>query len=388
MDLMPKLIRITTVPISLSKLLTGQMRFMKANGFDVMMVSSEGTGIEQIINYEGCNHVVIPFTRKITPIQDIKCILILIQTFKRHKPDIVHTHTPKAGLLGMFAAWICNVPVRLHTVAGLPFQTTTGFKRRLLMNIEKITYMCSNEVWPNSCSLKEYILDNELCDPNKLKVIGRGSTNGIDPEDFKVESLEPRTLSTIKEKIKYNNRNKYLLFVGRVVKDKGIEELVRVFKRFDQIFENLNLIIVGPYEQELDPISPQVINEIENNSKIFFVGFSNEVKYFMYLADIFIFPSHREGFPNVPMQAALMDCPVIASNITGNIDIIENNVNGRLFEKGNEADLFSTINKALLEMAETNRMAKKLKEKVIKYYNRNLIHSLILEEYLQLLVKN
>ena len=130
-----KLIRITTVPMSLLYLLPGQMDFMKKQGYEVLMISADGKELPDVIEREKCRHIIVPMTRKITPFQDLKCLLKLIKIFKTEKPDIVHTHTPKAGLLGMIAAKICFVKIRIHTVAGLPLMAETGFKYQLLKSI-------------------------------------------------------------------------------------------------------------------------------------------------------------------------------------------------------------------------------------------------------------
>src|SRR5690554_6813774 len=176
---MPKLIRITTVPVSLKTLLKGQHQYMSQNGFEVIGVSSSGKELKEVEKEEGIRTHVINMTRKITPLQDLKALFQLIRFLRKEKPDIVHTHTPKAGLLGMMAAKIAGVPHRLHTVAGMPLTVATGFKRRLLNFIEKLTYTCATKVYPNSERLKKIIINNNFTSEKKLKVIGYGSSIGI-----------------------------------------------------------------------------------------------------------------------------------------------------------------------------------------------------------------
>src|ERR1700749_2632263 len=171
----PKLIRITTVPISLEKLLGGQMKFMGQNGFDVTMVSSDTDQKEKLEKKEASPFIAVNMTRTISPFKDLASLFKLIKLFKQLKPDIVHSHTPKAGLLGMMAAWYCRVPVRLHTVAGLPLMEATGAKRSILEQVEKVTYACAGKVYPNSRKLREFILDQKFCKADKVKVIGTGS---------------------------------------------------------------------------------------------------------------------------------------------------------------------------------------------------------------------
>lgn len=382
---MPKLIRITTVPISLKHLITGQMRYMKENGFEVIMMSADGPEVDYVIEKEDCDHIVIPLTRKITPIKDLQALWILFKKLKRIKPEIVHSHTPKAGIIGMLAAWLARVPIRIHTVAGLPLQTAAGAKRKLLEVIEQITYFYATEVWPNSKSLYDFIIENKFSKVSKLHIIGKGSSNGIDISEFNSQTLDEKVLFDIREKIDYDASNIYLLFVGRVVKDKGIVELVEAFSLLKPTFKNLKLLIVGPLENELDPLPGATLQAINVDADIITVGYSNYVKYYMLLADLFVFPSHREGFPNVPMQAALMECPIVASRITGNIDIIDPNVNGYLHEIKNTIDLKDKISQALSRNEQTMQFATKLKEKVTQNFDRKEVQNVILEKYNQLL---
>ena len=376
-----KLVRITTVPISLKYLITGQMEYMSSKGFDVVMMSADGQERHEVIANENCEHIVIPLTREITPLKDLRALWILYRQLRSLKPNIVHTHTPKAGIVGMIAAWLARVPVRIHTVAGLPLQTAIGKKRWLLENIEKLTYSFATQVWPNSNSLYNFIVKENFAKPSKLKVIGKGSSNGIDISEFDKKTLDENVLADIKDKIKYSDSNRYLLFVGRVVKDKGIEELVEAFLSIKKKYNNLKLIIVGPVEHKLDPLSVGITQNIENDDDIITTGFSSLVKYYMYLADLFVFPSHREGFPNVPMQAALMDCPVIASRITGNTDIVDDRENGILHTVSDSDSLESSIEFALDHPDDMTRMAAKLKEKVINNFDRRVIQEKILNEY-------
>jgi len=367
--------------MALRYLLPGQMCFMAANGFDVLMISADGKELAEVIEREQCRHMIVPMTRKITPFTDLKCLCSLIKIFRKEKPDIVHTHTPKAGLLGMLAAKICGVKIRIHTVAGLPLMVEKGFKYQLLKFIEKLTYAAANHVWPNSNSLMLFISKNKLCKSSKLNIIAKGSTNGIDVNRFSTENLDEKLMNEIKGQISYSTQQTYLLCIGRLVKDKGLVELVNVFTQLQNNNENLKLILVGEYENTLDPLPPNILHEIENHPSIVHINWSNRVEYFMQLAHFFVFPSHREGFPNVLLQAGLMGLPVICSHITGNIDIVTNNETGLIFESGNEQQMFKLLQYALLHPQHMQDMAKKLQEHVWKNYRQENIWQNMLEAY-------
>jgi glycosyltransferase involved in cell wall biosynthesis len=367
--------------MALRYLLPGQMRFMAAHGFDVLMISADGKELPEVIEMEQCRHMIVPMTRKITPFADLQCLFRLIKIFRKEKPDIVHTHTPKAGLLGMLAAKLCGVKVRIHTVAGLPLLVEKGFKYRLLKFIEKLTYAAASQVWPNSNSLMQFISTQKLCKAAKLSIISKGSTNGIDVDRFNKESLDENLIREIRQQLGYTEQHTYLLCIGRLVKDKGIVELVNVFKQLQRSDENLRLILVGEYETLLDPLPQDTLNEITTNPAIIHINWSTRVEYYMHLADLFVFPSHREGFPNVLLQAGAMGLPVICSQITGNIDIVTNNETGLIFESGNEQQLLKLLQYALLHPQHMQTMAKKLQQQVRENYQRENIWQNMLEAY-------
>ena len=380
-DINKKLIRITTVPMALCYLLPGQMQFMAANGFNVIMISANGKELQTVIENEKCRHIIVPMTRKITPFRDLQCLIQLIRIFRKEKPGIVHTHTPKAGLLGMLAARYCGIKVRIHTVAGLPMMVKKGLKYQLLKITEKITYAAANHVWPNSNSLLQFITKHHLTNSKKLKIIAKGSTNGIDLNRFSVEALDEKITAAIKTKINYLPKNKYLLCIGRLVADKGIVQLINVFKILQKTEPAWQLILVGEYENSLDPLPVATIKEIENNSAITQINWTNEVEYYMKMADFFIFPSRREGFPNVLLQAGAMALPIICSRIAGNVDIVTPNETGLIFEDGNEQQMLALVQFAINNPQHVQRMAINLKQIISENYRRENIWENILAAY-------
>ncbi|MBP6432534.1 MAG: glycosyltransferase family 4 protein [Ferruginibacter sp.] len=381
----PKLIRITTVPMALKYLLAGQMQFMQQNGFDVLMISADGKELQDVIANENCRHVLVPMTRKITPFQDLKCLFQLIKIFKKEKPTIVHTHTPKAGLLGMLAAKLCGVKVRIHTVAGLPLMVETGFKYQLLKFIEKLTYSAATHIWPNSNSLLQFIQHKKLAGNSKLSVIGKGSSNGINTNRFNKTNLDATILENVKASFKYNPSNIYLLCIGRLVKDKGIPELVQTFVALQHNYRNLKLILVGDFEEQLDPLPQETQHQIKYNGDIKHITWTEHVEYYMALANYFVFPSHREGFPNVLLQAGAMQLPIICSQIEGNVDIVTHQQTGLIFAKQNIEQLQKHIEYAIANPAHMQQMANELYSIVQTDYKRENMWQNILQQYKSLL---
>ena len=383
-----KLIRITTVPMALRYLLPGQMKFMQDNGFEVIMICADGAEMNEVIQNEQCRHIIVSMTRRITLFQDLKCLIQLIQIFKKEKPDIVHTHTPKAGLLGMLAAKMCGVKVRIHTVAGMPLMVERGFKLWLLTNIEKLTYKAANHIWPNSGSLYKYIVEHKFTSTQKLQIIGKGSTNGINTDRFNATVLDEKIVQEIKISINFSGQFIYLLCIGRLVADKGIMELVHVFSSLQKKHNNLKLILVGDYEEELDPLPANIMQQIQTYPNIIHIKWTQQVEYYMHIANYFVFPSHREGFPNVLLQAGAMQLPIICSRIAGNVDIVTHQQTGFIFESENEEQMETQIEYAINHPAEMHTMALKLEQIITKDYRRENIWQNILTTYNSLLHLN
>jgi glycosyltransferase involved in cell wall biosynthesis len=381
----PKLIRVTTSPLALKYLLTGQMNFMKNHGFEVVMISADGPERDSIIKEEECRHVIVPFTRKITPFHDLLCLFKLINILRKEKADIIHSHTPKAGLIAMMAGKFCGIKIRIHTVAGLPLMVEKGIKFRILKLVEKLTYSYATHVWPNSQSLLKYIIKKKLTSEKKLSIILQGTSNGINLLNFNREKLRQEKLKEIKESMNYSDEFTYLLFVGRVVYDKGIPELISVFEKLRKRNSRLKLIIIGRYEKDLDPLPSFTLDKIENNPNIRHIVWTDNVEYYMNIVNFFVFPSHREGFPNVLLQAGAMGLPIVCSNVPGNIDLIDHHKTGFLFECSNENSMMKSLEDAINNPHKANEYSAKLKDQVYDFYDRKSVQQAILKRYCQLL---
>lgn len=361
-------------------MLKGQLGFMRENGFRVLTVSAKGPEVDKIVDQENVAHHAIPFTRSITPIQDLICLKKLVQIFKKIKPDIVHTHTPKAGLLGMWAARIAGVPSRIHTIAGMPLIEYRGITRMLLEFSERWTYRNATKVFPNSQGLKKFVLEKKWVAENKVKVIGNGSSNGIDTYHFSVSNqvLETRN-SELKTKI--NESNFIYCFIGRLVRDKGIKELVEAFKNIYEIDSNCKLLLVGPFEDHREPLNDDIKNTIKDHPGIMHVGYQEDVRPWLAMSDVFVFPSYREGFPNVVMQAGAMELPCIVTDIFGSNEIIEDGVNGLIIPVKDSNALEETMINLKADDSLRNRLKRNSREIIVEKYDQKRMWELILDEY-------
>ena len=382
---MKKLIRITTVPLSLKVLLKGQLRFMASNGFDVKGVSSEGEELREVRENEGIAVEAITMSRKITPFQDLKSLWEMWNFLRKEKPQIVHTHTPKAGIIGMLAARLAGVPHRLHTVAGLPLMEATGTKRKILNFVEKLTYSSATRVYPNSKGLYDFILQNNFTQSNKLKIIANGSSNGIDTAFFSPDQVTEIERVTLREKLNIQPDDFVFVFVGRIVSDKGINELIKAFSELQAAENNepagIKLLLVGGLENDLDPLNPETLAEINQNKDIISVGFQQDVRSFFAIADALVFPSYREGFPNVVMQAGAMGLPSIVSDINGCNEIIIEGENGLIIPSKN----VEKLKEKMLTLAKDKNLYTKLKgnsrRMIENRYEQSVVWKALLEEY-------
>ncbi|MVT08883.1 glycosyltransferase family 4 protein [Chitinophaga tropicalis] len=375
-----KLIRITTVPLSLHKLLSNQLKYISSH-YEVVAVSSGGKYLDLVGKDQGVRTKAVDMTRKITPFKDLAALISLCRFLKAEKPLIVHTHTPKAGLLGMIAARIAGVPIRLHTVAGLPLLEAQGPKRRLLEWTEKLTYSCAMHVYPNSYRMKDIMVKNRYCPEFKLKVIGNGSSNGIDTAYFSPEHFSAEQLRSLREKYGLSENDIVLCFVGRMVKDKGIHELIQAFLKLAPQYPALKLLLTGPFEPDLSPVQPEVENAIRNDRNIVWVDYQEDVRPFLAMSNIFVFPSYREGFPNVVMQAGAMGLPSIVTDINGCNEIIEEGKNGMIIPPKDESKLREAIELLIRDEKRRKDMASVSRKMIIDRYDQHLLWSTLLAEY-------
>ena len=378
---MTKIVRVMTVPESFD-LIKGQLLFMKQY-YDIIAVSSDGKCFDEMIRKQGVRGIKINMTRQITPLKDFVALIKLILFFFKEKPDIVHTHTPKAGTLGMLAAWITGVPIRLHTVAGLPLLVAGGRKRKILTMVEKLTYACATKIYPNSFGLQQILLEDKFTCPRKLKVIANGSSNGINTSYYnRTEVLEL-------EAAKYRKEDIFtFIFIGRIVHDKGIDELVHAFCKLYTTGKDIRLILVGSFEENLDPVLPDVRDNILNHERIEYVGEQQDVRPFIMAADILVFPSYREGFPNVVMEAGALGIASIVTDINGCNEIIIPPQNGIIIPPKNEDALYEMMKYCCEHVEEVKKMGKMARSLIISRFEQQVVWSAIKKEYEEAISNN
>ena len=373
-----KLIRITTVPISLEKLLENQLTFMN-KFYDVTAISSDKVRLEKFGKDNKVKVFNVEMTRVISPYKDFKSLFKMYLFFLKEKPQIVHSHTPKAGTIGILAAKLAGVPHRLHTVAGLPLLEAKGFKRILLNFVEKITYSAATKVFPNSFGLKDIILKERFCSKDKLQVIGNGSSNGINTEYFDISKLNKNELQKLRNDLSISDEVFVFVFVGRIVSDKGINELLSAFNKLT--FSNVKLLLVGPKEPELDPLTNASEQLIIKNKNIIEVGYQSDIRNYLAISSALVFPSYREGFPNVVLQAGSFGLPSIVSDINGCNEIIINGYNGIIVPVKNKNILYESMIKLIEDKVLYATLTSNSRQRIVENYDQLVMWDKILTVY-------
>lgn len=349
--------------------------------YSITAISSDEPILERVGKQQGVAVFNVEMTRKITPLQDLKAVWQLYHYFRREKPFIVHTHTPKAGTVGMLAAKLAGVPNRLHTIAGLPLLEATGSKRKLLNLVEKVTCYCATMIYPNSHGLKEIIIREQFCKPDKLKVIGNGSSNGINTNHFNPDHFSENDKLILRSNLGITPEDFVLVFVGRLVGDKGINELVAAFQKLNTIGLPVKLLLVGPQEDDLDPLQSGTLHQINTNHNIIALGFQSDVRPYFAISDVLVFPSYREGFPNVVMQAGAMGLPSIVTDINGCNEIIDAGKNGIIIPVKDEQAIFNAMEKMLKDPILLEKMKQNARSMILSRYEQEVVWKAILAEY-------
>lgn len=363
-----KIIRAVTVSQSVG-FYEPMVKDLQEKGFEVVSVSSDGPELRNLRD-KGVRTIVVDMYRRMSPLKDIKSLLQLIKVFHKEKPDIVHSMTPKAGLLCMLAAWLTRVPRRVHTFTGLVWPTATGFSRKLLMFTDWITCACATHIIPEGRGVMSD-LQNHIT-KKTMKVLGYGNVRGVDVNFWqKKENVE-------RDDDKFN-----FIFVGRIVRDKGINELVTAFARLNEKYTNTHLWLIGAYEDDLDPISDATRKEIANNHSIEAVGQKNQKELVDYYSssDCFVFPSYREGFPNTVLEAGAMELPCIVTDINGSREIIENGKNGLIVPSKDEDALFNAMVQMVTDANLRRTCVSNARSMIVSRFEQSFVRQCLLDFY-------
>lgn len=368
-----KIIRTCTVPQSLG-FVAGMLSDLQKK-YEVVLLSSPGPEWERIYkSHPDIKCIEVNMERHISPIKDIKSLWQLWRTFRREKPQMVHSMTPKAGLLCMMAAWMAGVPVRVHTFTGLVFPTAVGGKRKILMMTDRLTCACATHIIPEGEGVKNDLLNNGIT-KKPIKVLGYGNCRGIDLKRF------DRTPEVMEQAGRLRKEGVCtFIAVGRIVGDKGINELVEAFVKLNRENADTRLILVGGYEEKLDPLKPETLSLIKNNDAIESVGSQSDVRPWFAASDVAVLASYREGFPNVVIEAGAMGLPQVVTDINGANEIIMEGVNGTIVPSKDANALYDAM-KRMLDSGYRDILAKNARKWIASRYEQGFVHKCLYDFY-------
>ena len=366
-----KIIRSVTVSQSLD-FCREMMIKMRAMGYDMVAVTSPGPELDELRDVDGFHCVAVPMERHISIVRDLKSLIKMIRVFRKEKPQVVHSMTPKAGMICMVAAWLTHVPVRIHTFTGLVWPTATGMKRKLLMMTDWLTCACATHVIPEGQGVLNDLKNGGIT-KKPMKVLGYGNVKGVDMERF-----SPARFVVTKKPDVFT-----FVFVGRIVSDKGINELVEAFVKLHDKHKNTRLVLVGNYEHNLDPVSDKTRQLIETNDGIEARGakYGDDLLQMYVDADCFVMPSYREGFPNTVLEAGAMGLPSIVTDINGSREIIENEKNGLIVPAKDADALYVAMERMLTDTAVRSTMKQNARQMIESRFEKNFVQSCLIEFY-------
>lgn len=372
-----KIIRAVTVSLSVD-FFTPIIKDLQEQGYEVACVSSPGPELQKLRKL-GVNAIEVPMERRMSPFKDLKSLFRLIRVFRREKPMMVHSMTPKAGLLCMMAAWITRVPVRVHTFTGLVWPTATGLSRKILMFTDWLTCACATHVNPEGVGVMN---DLKQVTNKSMRVLGYGNVRGVDMYKFS------RRTEVLSQAVVLRKEDVFtFIFVGRLVGDKGINELVFAFDKLHKEYKNIRLILVGNKESEIDPLAAATEQTMQHNPAIEEVGpmFGDKLLAYYAASDCFVFPSYREGFPNVVLEAGAMGLPSIVTDINGSREIIKSGENGLIIPSKDKDALYHAMKEVILNRKQTEYWATNARPMIEFRFEQSYVQHCLYDFYEEIL---
>lgn len=370
------------MPLSLTLFCKGQLEAI-ADNYEVVAISAPGEELEKLSEREKIRTIGVPMSRTISPGKDIVALWRLIRVFRNEKPDMVHSMTPKAGLLTMLAARICRVPVRLHSFTGLLFPTESGAKKILFATCDKLICACATHIVAEGKGVRNDLLSSSIT-KKKIEILGNGNVRGIDLEYYKRSADVMKRSDEVRKELGADEDTFIFIFVGRLVGDKGIDKLVEAFINLSKEKPNTRLLLVGEYESR-DKLATSTIRAIEESPLIFKTGWQEDVRHYYAAADLLVFPSRREGFPNVVIEAGAMELCSIVTDINGSNEIIIDGINGMIIPRDDHKALLSCMKKLANDKNLVKGMASHARQSVAERFEQEFVRSKLKDYYKEIL---
>jgi glycosyltransferase involved in cell wall biosynthesis len=379
-----RLVHISTSPLFLN-FLRGLLLDLRERGFEPSVICSPGELLDRFVQETGVAGFGVEMPRRITPLHDVIALYRLVILLRRIRPHIVHAHTPKGGLLGTTAAWMCRAPVRIYHIRGLPHLTASGAKRLLLRWSEKAACRLAHQVLCVGESMRHIAVEERLCPPDKIKVLAHGSGQGVDAERrFHPGRFTEAERERLRAGLQIPPDATVIGFVGRIVRDKGMQELAHAWQHLREDHPHLHLLLVGEYEEQ-DPVPAWVEQTFAGDPRVHITGWVSDAAPYYAIMHLLVLPSYREGFPNTPLEAAAMELPVVATRIPGNVDAVEDEVTGLLVPPRDAEALEQAIRRYLDCPELRQQHGKAGRERVLRLFRQEVVWEALYNEYMDLL---
>lgn len=382
-----KLLRVSTVYMSSSILLKGQLNFLKEY-FDLTVIFGGSINEhEKLRQQEGVKTYNVKFVRNISIFRDLRSLIQMYLYLKKNKPFIIHSITPKAGLVSMLAARLAGVPIRIHTFTGLIFPYRSGFLKMILIFMDKLICACATHVYPEGNGVKEDLIRYNIT-KKPLKVIGNGNINGVDLELFNPKLFDPETLKIARNDLGISPSDFVFVFVGRVVKDKGIDELITAFCKNqveNQGGREIKLLILGSFEDDGSSLKSETLTEMNTNPNILVLGFKEDIRSYLAISDCLVLPSYREGFPNSVIQGGAMGLPCVVTDVSGCNEIISEGKNGWIVPPKDSFALSKAMTRMVQDTSAREVLIKNSRLSIVDRYDQLFVWNSILLEYQKLI---
>lgn len=373
---------IVTAPQSVRTFFRGCIRSLVNRGWRVAVICGENAEARDLVTREGGEYCAVEFDREISPWRDARSLARLCKQLHRLKPKVILNATPKAGFLGSLAGFMCGIPVRIYGQFGLRMETCKGLKRWITWICERMAISTSTLCWCVSHSLRDAVVRHRLATASKLVVLGDGTSSGVEFERFSQPLIDQ--VDSARRQLDTSDRLPWIGFVGRLTKDKGIEDLYSAFCRLNDDGQQCRLLLVGQFE-EGDPISTRVRNQIEHDERVFITGFVKDTAIYYPLIKMLVLPSYREGFPNVPLEAACAGLPTVGYDATGTVDAVIHGTTGILVPVGDVEGLKHSIRKYLNDELLRVKHGRSARERALRDFQPERIWSCLFELSCELL---
>ena len=380
----PRVLHVTTVPMTL-RFLAGHVAHAKSKGFEVHALSSPGEALDECARGMQIEVHAVVMSRRITPLVDLAALWRIVGVIRHVRPTIVDAHTPKGGLLAMMAATLCRVPVRIYHQHGLPLMTATGLKRRILRWTERTACRLAHQVICVSESLREVMIGEGLCPPERIKVLEHGSIDGVEADErFNPARIATELAQVVRARYQIPPGALVIGFVGRIVRDKGVIELAESWRALREECPSLHLLVVGPFESQ-DPIPADVEATLRSDPRIHLAGMVHDMPSIYRALDFLVLPTYREGLPASLLEAAAMEVPVIATRIPGCVDAVSDGETGLLVPVRDVEALTAAIRMYVGDAELRRRHGAKGRDRALRVFDPEMIRESLFQEYVRLL---